>query len=121
MKKLYRNDLILNIIIIALCVAVPLCFLLAETSGEKTVLISYNGNVKKQIELSDSGVYQLHGVEITVRDGRAFVSASNCPDGLCMKMKDAKNAGDSIICVPNRVSVKITGKSGKDGIDVIAG
>lgn len=121
MKKLYRNDLIVNIIIIVLCIALPICFFLTDSGGERTVIISCDGKIKKQIKLSEDCVYQVHGVEVTVKDGRAFVSASSCPDGLCMKMKDAKNTGDSIICVPNRVSVKITGKSGEDGIDVIAG
>jgi FlaA1/EpsC-like NDP-sugar epimerase len=37
------------------------------------------------------------------------------------EMKMAENIGDSIICVPNKVSVRITGQENEKGADVVAG
>ncbi len=121
MKRIYRNDIIFNIVIILLCISVPFAHSLLSNADKKTVIVSYDGNVKKRIDLSDGGVYQIHGVEVTVKDGRAFVSNSSCPDGLCMKMKDAENVGDTIICVPNKVSVRISGQDVIGEADVVAG
>lgn len=121
MKKIYRNDLILNILIILVCISIPICLSVFSENEEKTAVISYDGNVERRINLSEDFTYQTHGVEVTVEEGRAFVSNTNCPDGLCMKMKDAQNVGDSIICVPNKVSVRIVGNGVEKGADVVAG
>ncbi len=120
MKKLYRNDIILNIIIILICIAIPVAIGIAS-NGEKTLVISYDGDVVKEISLMQNEAYNIHGVEVTVENGTAFVSETNCPDRLCMKMSKAKNVGDSIICVPNKVSVRIVGRNDAKGADVVAG
>lgn len=121
MKKLYRNDFILNLIIIVVCIAVPIAISVSSHNEEKTAVLSFDGNAEKEMSLSQNGVFYTHGVEVTVKDGKASVTDSDCPDGLCMKMKDAKNVGDSIICVPNKVSVRIIGDVNGEGADVIAG
>ena len=121
MKKLYLNDIILNIIIILLCVSIPICLSVFSKDDEKTAVVSYDGNAERVINLSEDFTYQTHGVEVTVENGRAYVSNTNCPDRLCMKMKEAQNVGDSIICVPNKVSVRIVGMGAKKGADVVAG
>lgn len=120
MKKLYINDIILNILIILVCILVPICLSVFAKDDEKTAVISYDGNEERRINLSEDFTYQTHGVEVTVEEGRAFVSNTDCPDRLCMNMKDAQNVGDSIICVPNKVSVRIVGGE-KKGADVVAG
>lgn len=118
-KRLYTNDLILNAFIILICILIPFVLSFAHNEG-KTCVISYDGIVEKRINLEEDAAYHTHGVNIIVKDGEAFVSESSCPDGLCIKMKSAKNVGDSIICVPNKVSVRIEGnKSGE--ADVVAG
>lgn len=121
MKKTHRNDLILNIIIILLCISVPICLSVLSKDEVKTAVISYDGHEERRINLTEDFTYQTHGVEVTVENGVACVSATNCPDGLCMKMKHAENVGDSIICVPNKVSVRIVGNGEKKGADVVAG
>ena len=120
MKKLYLNDIILNILIIFLCISVPICLSVFGKDQKKTVVVSYDGHSVWEIPLESDGMCETHGVVVTVSDGAAVVSKSSCPDGLCMKMKKAQNVGDSIICVPNKVSVKIIGTSEK-GADVVAG
>ena len=121
MKKLYLNDLVLNILIILLCISVPICLSVLSEKGEKTAVISCDGNEERRVNLSEDFVYHTHGVEVTIEDGKAHVSKSSCPDGLCMKMKKAENVGDSIICVPNKVSVRIVSGEEMKGADVVAG
>ena len=119
-KKLYRNDVILNLIIIVLCAVVPLCIVLSTGNEKKTAVVSIDGKSVYELPLEKNGEFSTNGVTVTVIDGCAKVSVSDCPDGLCMNMKRAENVGDSIICIPNRVSVKIVG-DGEKGADVVAG
>ena len=121
MKRIYINDFVLNVVVVLLCIATPVVLFFTGRNEEKTAVISYDGKTEKTISLDEECVYKTHGVEIKVENGQAFVIYSDCPDGLCMRMKKAKNSGDSIICVPNRVSIKIVGQARKDGADIVAG
>lgn len=119
-KRLYINDIILNLIIIAVCIAVPVCIFVVSKDEKKTVVVSHDGHTVWEQSLSADGECIVKGVTVVIHNGTAYVSDSDCPDRLCMQMKKAENVGDSIICVPNRVSVKIVGESEK-GADVVAG
>ena len=121
MKKIYRNDLILNILIILLCVSIPICFSVLTKNDEKTVIINSVDGSSFEMSLENDGFVEISGVTVVIKDGKARVTHSDCPDGLCMKMKDAQNIGDSIICIPNKVTVRIAGNGEKKGADVIAG
>ncbi len=120
MKRIYINDLILNIIIILLCIALPIVVSVMSKDDVKTALVSVDGQEVKQLPLSENACFGINGMTVEVRDGAANVTHSDCPDGLCVKMKEAKNVGDSIICVPNKVSVRIVG-TGRGEADVVAG
>lgn len=119
-KKLYINDIILNLIIILLCIAIPVCTYLLTRDEIKMVVVSADGHEVWKQGINTDGVFEANGVVVRISDGKAYVLESDCPDGLCMDMKKAQNVGDSIICVPNKVSVKIVGTAEK-GADVVAG
>ncbi len=44
---------------------------------------------------------------VEIRSGEASMAWSPCPNKLCMHMGAASRPGESIVCVPNRVSVVI--------------
>ena len=119
MKKIYLNDIILNIAIVVLCIAVPVCLWLTGRDENKRVIVSHDGQTVFETALEKSSVFEYDGVTVNVADGTARITHSDCPDGLCLKMKKAENVGDSIICVPNKVSVKIVGE-GETEVDVVA-
>ena len=57
------------------------------------------------------------GCTLTVEpDGIAFTDA-DCPDGLCVRRGKMTQSGDSMACVPNRVTVALRAKSG--GADAV--
>ena len=55
---------------------------------------------------------------VTVQDGRVAVTASDCPGSDCVHSGWAKDAGRAIICLPNRMEIRLTGSS---DVDVIVG
>lgn len=46
---------------------------------------------------------------LIISDGQAWFSEASCPDHLCIGMGRIDKAGQSIICLPNRVSVEVMG------------
>lgn len=56
-------------------------------------------------------------MRVEVADGSVRVTQSSCPDGLCMRMGAITRAGESIVCLPNRVSVVLAG--GEEALDAV--
>lgn len=52
---------------------------------------------------------------ITVKNGKIAVTEADCPDGYCMNRGYCDN-GAQIVCLPNRLVIKFTGKQSLDGI-----
>lgn len=48
------------------------------------------------------------GMEIEVSDGKVRVVKSDCPRQICVNMGWIAYAGDTIVCVPNRILIEIT-------------
>lgn len=54
------------------------------------------------------------GVSIVeIRSGKARMLSSPCPDQLCTRMGRIGSPGETILCIPNRVSVTIISKHGQ--------
>ena len=66
--------------------------------------------------LSDNGVHSFTGplgeTVIEIRDGRARVLSSPCPNGICMK----SGWSDTLCCLPNRVIAVSTAEGEADAI-----
>ncbi len=46
---------------------------------------------------------------LRISDGSVDVAQSSCPDLLCVKHRRIRRAGESIICLPNRVAIEVLG------------
>ena len=71
--------------------------------------------------LTQNGVYTVEGDytnTVTVQDGRVAVTASDCPGSDCVHSGWAGEAGRAIICLPNRMEIRLTGSS---DVDIIVG
>ena len=49
---------------------------------------------------------------ILVEDGGVRMEEANCPDGLCVKQGIITNGNSVIVCLPNRVSIRISNMDG---------
>jgi len=52
--------------------------------------------------------------DVQVKDGRVRVVESACPHGICVRSGWVARAGDMIVCVPNRVIVRVEGEGEAD-------
>ena len=56
--------------------------------------------------------------KIVCENGSISVTESTCPGGVCVSSGSISEAGRSIVCLPNRVEIRITGSS---DVDVVVG
>ncbi|MDR1472717.1 MAG: NusG domain II-containing protein [Synergistaceae bacterium] len=108
-------------IAILLAVAVPLFayyayMSLAPSGAGGYAEVSVDGGVDAAIDLGRDGVYSPSGrpsVRIAVRDGAVGFVSSDCPDKICIRSGFLRIPGQSAVCLPNRVAVRVTSGLGE--------
>ena len=60
--------------------------------------------------------YACRGLTVVIKDGTAYVKDADCPDKLCEKAGPLTKAGDVAVCLPNRVTLTVTGTPAADGV-----
>lgn len=105
-----RNDIILITSIIALSVASIFFFNSMKKEGGKAIVLiggkevaSYSLNEDKEIRLENNGGYNI----LAIKDGYAFIKEASCPDKICVNNAKKKYNGETIVCLPNKITVKI--------------
>ena len=83
------------------------------------VIVSVDGKEAGRYSLSDSVDTVIRGHDggtnhLIIRDGEVWLSEADCPDRLCVKQGRISHTGDSIICLPHRVSVRVVSDDTED-------
>lgn len=120
-KLIKPTDLIIIAVIVIIAVILGI-FLYGNNQGT-TCVISLNGNVVKEIKLSQAESYEFAldnapDVRFSVKDGEISFINATCKDKLCENVGYIKRIGETAICLPKRVVIKITGDT-KNDIDMI--
>lgn len=80
------------------------------------VEVKVDGEVKATLPLDTDGEYAFGAVKVTVKDGGAWVSDSDCADKTCVRTGKLSSAGDTAVCLPNKTVCTVTGDSKADGV-----
>jgi hypothetical protein len=68
----------------------------------------YKGNLAEDRKVTIHGAYG--DVFIEFKDGKVGVRRAECPNKICVRTGWRSLAGESIICVPNKVVIRILGE-----------
>ena len=87
-----------------------------------TVLeIPIDGRLYGTWSLSENRIIEIgNGNTCEIRDGSVRMTEASCPDRYCINSKPINRDGGSIVCLPNKVILRINGES-KDAPDTITG
>ena len=85
-----------------------------EVKGE----VVYRGSLFEDFHLEVEGLIGTTAIEI--ENERAWVSFSDCPHHICVRTGKIHRAGEVIVCIPNKVVVKVK-KPGSSHYDAITG
>lgn len=90
--------------------------------GSLTVTVCKDGKevyTAKLDEIAEPTEVGVGGCVVSVTSDGVYVKKADCPDKLCVGQGRITKAGQSIICLPNRVSVYLTGE--KAEVDAVVG
>lgn len=114
-------DLVVLGVILVLVVALLLVLYLPRDNGA-TVQVYRSGKLVAEYELNDAKdtpIVKNYGSLVLLIEGDGVTALeSECPDKCCVKQGKINRDGESIICVPQEIVVKIVGgdKSEVEGI-----
>jgi hypothetical protein len=73
--------------------------------------VRLDGTVIFTMDLSADGEFsRLPGITFEVKNGAAAFTSSDCPDKICVNTGFINSPGQMAVCMPNRVSLTITGE-----------
>ena len=103
-----KRDFILIGILVALIAAAILILTLTKKDGDY-VVVRVDGNEVARYSLSQDGEYVLNGGTnvLRIENGKAYLVSANCPDHLCVKQGKIDQKGETITCLPNRLTVTV--------------
>lgn len=86
-------------------------FSVMEKSNTKIAKVYYENQVISTIDLTKNSEYQVEGyngvVNIVVKDGKIKVDSENSPQHLCSKQGYISASYETIICLPNKITITI--------------
>lgn len=119
-KTFKPTDIIIVLIAAAL---LALTFLLRNVSSESGAAagVFHDGERIALLPLDKDGIYPFdeYGVTVEVKDGRVRISEADCPDKICEKTGFISSPLQTIVCLPNRISVRILNSDTDSNIDII--
>ena len=118
--KKYRIDIIVVSILLLISLGALLVMSLKKEDGAYAE-ITVDGSTVARYPLSKGGVYALNGGTntLTIKDGKAYMTESNCPDHTCENTGKVKYVGQTIVCLPNKLTITIVGES-ENSVDFVS-
>lgn len=114
----FRRGDFFAIILVALLAAATLLFFLPEGADANAVAQVYqDGRLLKELPLNTGSRLEIGGDYrnvIAVKNGRIAIVESDCPGADCVHSGWIDRPGRSIVCLPNRVEIRISGASDVD-------
>ena len=119
-KRKRRYDLIL----IAVCLFVSLALWAVVSLTKKPgteVVVTVDGEEYATYSLSEDREVVIETEKgrnvLTIKDGYADITDATCPDGLCERQRKINKSGETLVCLPNKVTVTVVGS--EEGVDFV--
>ncbi len=113
-----KNDLKLIIIILAIAIIVFFMIAIIDKGSGKQALVYYDNNLILTIDLNNNEQkeYIVEGyngpVKIITNNGKIKVDEEDSPLHLCSKQGFIEKPYETIVCLPNKIVIKIVSSEG---------
>ncbi len=120
-KKKLKNDLILLGVCLFVSLAVWIAVTLVKDEGAYAV-VKIDGKEWARYSLAENREVEIETERgkniLVIKDGYADITKADCPDGLCEDQHRINETGESLVCLPHKLTVVIEGAE-EEGVDLI--
>lgn len=89
-------------------------FVINSKDRGNTAVIKYNSNIVKEVPLNSDCTFSVNQTEFEVNCGKIRVTSSPCKDKICVKTGFIDKPSQTIVCLPEKIVVTITGYGDTD-------
>lgn len=111
-KRSRRWDICLVAAMLAAGLLAALVIILSREGGSYAE-VTYHGQIIARYDLAEDGEYLLGDGSnmLVIEDGCAYMKDANCPDKRCMVTGRIRYDGQTIVCLPNAITVTVRSSS----------
>lgn len=125
-KSKLRNDFILAAVILIIAAAGLLLISLTKEEGN-TLVVKIDGAETASYSLAEDTSFEIRTGKnseninvVVIENGKAYVSEADCPDGICKDYRPISYVGETIVCLPHKLVLEVTGEKNDGGLDIVA-
>lgn len=104
-KLLKKGDFIIAFAV--LCSALLSFFVFGATVGGETVTITENGKTVYSGSLYVNRTVTLKANTVRIKNGGVTMFSADCKNQICVKTGEIRKKGESIVCLPEKVTAEI--------------
>lgn len=111
-----KNDLLLIAILLIFALISLILITISKKEGasiqivrDQMVIDSFSLNENRTVELSD----ETGSNTLVIQNGKAVMTAADCPDKLCVHQNPIGYNGETIVCLPHKLVIRVV--SGEEG------
>ncbi len=120
--KKFRTDIIITAVLLSLAFIAYIIFALYSGKGDK-IIVYVDDKIIGEYDLSIDKQYDIEtkygNNKLNIKDGKVSVVEASCDNRICILHNPIGKSGESIICIPNHLVIKIEA-SGRQEVDDIA-
>ena len=112
-----KGDILAIAAVVVLAVGLLIFFVPKGDTAGGAVQVYQDGKLLRKFPLNTDESFEINGDyhnTLEIRNGKVAITHSDCPGGDCLSSGWIGTAGRSIVCLPNRVEIRIVGKSDVD-------
>lgn len=123
-NKIKRNDIILISIFLITAILFFAGYNLFFHKKGNYVQVTADGKLVNSLPLDVDATITINGYDngknvLQIKDGYASIIEADCPDKLCQKQKKIRYNGETLVCLPHKVTVSVISQE-KTEIDGVA-
>ena len=108
MKKKHIADIFLILGLFVLTIILSIFIYKKQLTDNLYVEVSIDGKIDSRFVIDkDVEIMLSTGNKLIIKDGLVSIHEANCPDKLCIKQGSISKMNESIICLPNKLIVRI--------------
>ncbi len=122
--KRKKRDWVFLSIVLVLAVAGMLWFLFGYSSPGTMAEVSVDGETVGTYPLAEAREIPLPTKQqatnrLVIAEGKASMVWADCPDQICVEHRAISHGGEEIVCLPNRIVVRILNAAGEQKLDAM--
>ncbi len=92
-------------------------FILVFPKKATTVTVTKDGVIVKTLSISENCEFEIDGnLTVCIENGEVYVKESHCKDKICEKTGKISKQGSSIICLPQKIVISLSGEGDFDAL-----